>query len=260
MRFVRCALACLAVLGTVVLGAVAESSAAIYVIDTGVTSFSASPKSQLTGLGYTVNSGGALANYSGYEQVWDLRYNANLSGTDTTAMEAYLQSGGRMYLTGEHNGFDASRNNSLLGFLNATGAGPVSLVANTNFSGTQTFTTEGQALNSPTTLAGVNFFAGRVVSETGQGFLVTQTGLVPGQGSLLAWDFGDITGKESARMIVGFDHEMFGSTPGGLVGNFASFLGATTVAPEPATLVMWSLGMAGIGVVGWRRRRKAHAL
>jgi hypothetical protein len=48
-----------------------------------------------------VATGGTLANYSAFDQVWDLRYQGNLGAADVAAMGSYLQGGGRMYLTEE---------------------------------------------------------------------------------------------------------------------------------------------------------------
>lgn len=247
--------------GLVLAWSTSQAQAAIYVIDTsGLTT---EPKAALLALGYTVDAGGTLADYSAYEQVWDLRYSQNITAGDAVAFTAYLQSGGRMYLTGEHTGFNTSRNNSLISFLNSVGAGTVTST-NSTYNGLQAITADGQIINPGGTYTHINYSAGLIVSESSPGFLVTETTPGSGAGSLIGWDFGDITGSESARMLVGFDINLSGRTTGGSLhtavwGRFAQFLDdeAPTAAavPEPATLALWG-GLGFIGLLVARRQKQ----
>lgn len=96
--------------------------ASIYVIDSGVSSHGMvqAAENNLAALGNTVTTGGTLASYSGYDQLWDLRYTGNLTAADITAMGAFLQSGHSLFLTGEHSGFDSSRNISLVSWITSS--------------------------------------------------------------------------------------------------------------------------------------------
>ncbi len=206
-------------------------------------------QSHLTSVGHTVSTGGTLSDYSSFDQVWDLRHSTNLTAADNTAFDTYLAQGGRMYLTGEHESFDGSRNNTLLSFLSSTGAGTLSLVQQLATQHPENFTAQGQALlnNNPNTLGQVNYNASRGVSVSqGNGFLVTENS--PGIGSMVAWDFGDIAGKSSTRMIVGFDINMFDSSGQVWTENLASFLssGATPVVPEVNSFFLFVLGLFGL--------------
>ena len=239
-----------------------QAGFSVYAISGSETNYSASvaARNSLTALGHTVTQGGALADYSTFDQVWDLRYNTNLNASEQTAMGNYLQGGGRMYLTGEHSGFDSVRNNSLVSFLNGTGAGPITLTGSVGHA-TQSITTAGQIVNNPNIFANVQFSAARTVAEASSGFLVTETSTGSGQGSLLGWDFGDIVGKSSARMLVGFDINML-SNGQDWIENMSTYLGAGDSAeavPEPASIAMWSM-MGGIGFIVRRKRKKAIAI
>jgi hypothetical protein len=229
----------------------------VYVIDSGVSGHNQVQNAinGLNSLGYAVSTGGTLGDYTAFDQVWDLRYVGNLTSADITAMGDYLASGGRMYLTGEHSGFDSSRNISLVNFLNSVGAGPINLVGNVGYD-IQDITAEGQIVNSPNSFADVTFNAARVAAETGSGFLVTETFPDSGAGSLLGWDFGDIAGASSARMLVGFDIEIFQNGTA-WTENMATYLGAEQpVVPEPTSIALWGLGTLAMGVIVRRRKRK----
>ncbi len=232
--------------------AVPASADLVYVMGNSHTMVT-NARNNLTALGHTVTFGGgtALTDYSGYDQVWDLRYNVNLGAADATAMGNFMAGGGRMYLTGEHNGFDGSRNTSLQNFIGAVGAGPVTLTGSTG-SVNQSITAAGQIVNSPNTFSSVRYNAARVISTSGQGFVVTETAAGTNQGSLIGWDFGDIVGSPSARMLVGFDIEIFNSTNGqDWTENMATYLGAPV--PVPGAVL---LGMLGLSVAGVKLRKR----
>lgn len=250
MRAMKIGLACLAVL----VAMEGQSQAdAIYVIDAGYShSRINDAKNHLTNLGHTLTNGGTLSDYSTYDQVWDLRYNSALGASDISAMGAYLAAGGRMYLTGEHSGFDG-RNNSLVSFLSAVGAGALSLSGGTSTS--ELITPDGAVVNSPNLFSSVSYGATRTVAEATDGFLVTSVdGSNTSTGSLVGWDFNDISGASNARMLVGFDIEIFLSGQN-WTENMATYLAGPQV-PEPGSLIaMLSLASFGAGAVVFRRRR-----
>lgn len=233
----------------------------IHVIDAGVQGNVGvvSAISRLTALGHTVSTGGTLADYTAYDQVWDLRYQSNFVLGDLAAFSNYLASGGSVYFTGENPAFDAQRNVSLRGLLFALGAGDV-LYDTSVASNTQAFTAEGALLNAPNPFSSISYVGARGISDPGNGFLVTEG--VPGIGSMVAWDFGDITGAFDARMVALWDIDVFRSTvPNGVgwVENIVNFLGAEAPVappvgsvPEPGTLALLGVAMAGLAA---RRRR-----
>lgn len=222
----------------------------IRVIDAGYShGMITNAKNYLTGLGHTVSSGTTLADYSAFDQVWDLRYNSALGAGDIAAMGAFLNSGRSIYLTGEHSGF-AARNNSLVGFVSAVGGGTIAL-QNTSHAGAESITAAGQVVNNPNTFTSVQFSAANSVgvAGVGNGFQVTSLG------SLAGWDFGDITGSPGARMLIGFDIEIFNSTNGaGWAQNMATYLGSQAPAAAPDAASSFGLILAGlIGLVSVRR-------
>lgn len=207
----------------------------------------------LTNLGHNVTTGGTLADYSSFDQVWDLRFATNLGAADIAAMGSYLAQGGCMYMTGEWNAFDSSRNLSLRSWINAVGGGTISLTTG-QFNGTERVTAAGQIVNQPNPFATVSYIASRQVQATAtNGFLVTSNDNL--NGSLVGWDFGDINGAGNARMLVGFDIEIFNATNGqNWTDNMATYLGKAAV-PEPSSFALLALGAAGLIVV--RRRKRA---
>ncbi|MHC4159872.1 MAG: PEP-CTERM sorting domain-containing protein [Planctomycetota bacterium] len=226
-----------------------EAGAAIIkVIDQGVSGHSkvAAARNHLIALGHTVTTGGTLTDYSAFDQVWDLRYSANLGASDITAMGNYLVGGGRMYLTGEHSYFDSSRNTSLVNWTSSVGGGSL-ILASTSAGGSQPITAAGQIVNSPNLFASVAYSAARTTASAGNGFLVTETSLGSGEGSLVGWDFGDIIGKPGARMLIGFDIEIFQNGQN-WTENMATYLAAPV--PEPGTMMLLGLG----GLVLRRKR------
>lgn len=231
----------------------------IYVMGTGHSQQTAAIN-HLTALGHTVTTGGTLSNYSAYDQVWDLRYNVNLTAADVTAMKSYLQGGGSMYMTGENSGFDSSRNNSLVSWASGVGAGTLTLAGSVGFV-SQNITAAGQIVNNPNTFTSIQFNAAQTTTAASisQGFLVTQVGSTT-QGSLVGWDFGDITGAANGRMLIGFDIEIFANGQN-WTQNMVTYLGDSPPAsavPAPAGLVLVASAFPGlVGVRLWRRRKAA---
>jgi hypothetical protein len=195
---------------------------------------------------------GSLA---GYDQVWDVRYSTSISASDKSAFGAFLAGGGRMFVMGEGPAF-ATRNGSITSFLSDVGAGSVTL-QNVGSTGWQTVTTDGQILNNPNSFTDVHFDGANLATSTGSGFLVTKLGATS-SGSIVGWDFGDISGKASARMLACFDSQVLSNHSGWSstsarewTRNMRDYL-APEAVPLPTTA---GLAAAGLAVLGIRRRR-----
>ena len=88
-----------------------------------------SVQTELEAAGHTViyDSGTVLpSDISGYQQIWDMRYNTAVSESDMAAYDTFLQNNGYLYFTGEHDGF-ATRNNSISDFTNTLGGGTITV-------------------------------------------------------------------------------------------------------------------------------------
>ena len=193
---------------------------------------------------------------SGYDQVWDVRWNTAISSSDKSAFGTYLADGGRMFVIGETPAL-ATRDNSVLSFLHDTGAGTLTLDSAT-LVGTQsqTVTTAGQIVNHPNSFTDVYFSGAGAVTNAGNGFLVTQ--IAPGKGSIVGWDFGDISGKSQARMLACFDTQVLSNLSGwsatdarNWTRNMRDYLNAPLV-PLPTTA---GLAAAGLLLIAGARRR-----
>jgi hypothetical protein len=247
----------------------AAASAAIYVIGDDSLGYADNAVSRLQAVGYTVQQGASLSDYSAYEQVWDLRYSAVSTPTwttDITALSSYLSNGGRLLITGERSNLTnyAARNAQVVSFLDATlHAGK--LVVDETFSPpsvvSQNVTAAG---GNVTDFSQIDLYGGSSVRFDGPspGFLISESQAKAGSGTFVGWDFGSLPTAPDSRLIAGFDVNVFRPNYGSwnqddseqLTREFAEFLGAV---PEPASLVLWGLGAAGISFAARRRRQPA---
>ena len=217
---------CLCVLMCISISAITLADE-IYVLGSGHSGIT-SARVQLGLLGHLVTIGEPLTDYSGYDQVWDLRYSIEITPADRNAMEDFLQVGGRIYLSGENGAFQA-RNNSINGFLVQIGAGTVSFIGNSQNTTTQIFTSDGAVVNSLHPSHDATYFFARTVSPPANSFLVTETDPGSGVGSLIGWDFGDISEHPNARLLLGYDIEIFESNGLDFTENVSFFLGNSLV-------------------------------
>jgi hypothetical protein len=235
----------------VLIPGLAASADSIYVVD-GAQSGSTvviDARNELSNLGYSVAHGAPLADYSSYNQVWDLRYGTAILPTELAAYNNYLSAGGRLYLTGEGSSF-AARNTSVISYVNQAGGG-VLTIPNGGFLGTQHITTDGQIVNSPNSFSSLSYNAASTVSiSSGNGFLVTED-RTSNTGSLIGWDFGDISGNPNARMLVGLDIDIFHiQNAQNWTQDMAHFLGAAEPAAVPLPLTAW-MGMAALSCLAY---------
>lgn len=189
--------------------------------------------------------------YAGYDEVWDFRYNTNMTNQDAIDMGAYLQGGGRMLVLAENSGFEGSRNQSLKNWVNQVGGGVIGNYVQGCFVGTENVTGPGSIVMSPNPFSQISYNCSTTYNTAGTGFLVTSG--PNGDGGIIGWDYGDINGAPNARMLFVADIECW--QPGN--GNGINFTQDLEVylsrVPAPGTAGL--LGLAGI--VAGRRRRQA---
>jgi outer membrane autotransporter protein len=127
----------------------------------------------LTSAGYTVTNGTSLpGSLAGYKEVWDVEFNNTLiTPAVQSAYLAYLQAGGTLFLQGENTGFD-TRNQSLVSFLNAAGAGTTVVSLTQNSLNAQT--TQGTVATTPNAVPTVTYAAAAGFTSVGHGFCITK--------------------------------------------------------------------------------------
>lgn len=154
-------------------------------------------QNELQAAGHTVtyNSGTSLPSISGYQQVWDLRYNTAISSSDISQYNTFLQNRGFLYITGENAGF-ATRNNSISNFVSQLGGGTLSV--------------PGNALDTQT--ANVSYFpnqetvsyaaAAEIINSGGTGRRLTTDSL--GKSTAMMWigNAGDFSSTYNGSVIV----------------------------------------------------------
>ena len=217
----------------------------IYVMDSGHQG-AVNVKSVLTNLGHDVTAAGTntLADYSSYDQVWDLRYPNSLTTADVNAMSTFLTEGGKLYLTGENSSWDA-RNNSVINFVSNVGGGTLNYGTVTTVHSYQQITSTGQTkIGTPNSITQIYFRNARRMSA-GNGFLLTESEQ-NGYGSLIGWESSNITGN--GKMLVGLDINMYDNTSADkhnnthVIQNLTEFLGEASPIPEPHSIICILLG------------------
>ncbi len=233
----------------------------IYVISSVFNPTSATQTTNnLANLGHNVTNGGSttLSDYSSFDQVWDMRFEIAISSSDETAYLNYLNQGGNLLLLGEKNVSEFSaRRNSMVNFISSAGGGSISLDSGgpIDEKTTQAVTTEGQTVISNMSSIVVHNYG--LITNPGNGFLVTQRN--PGEGTVAAWDFGDLT--SGARLIAAMDSNILSNSGDGtpenngeiLVENFANFLSANAV-PEPSSFFLFTIGL--LFCLGYTKKNK----
>jgi len=206
----------------------------------------------LTGQGFAVTPnvgvpGGSLATY---REIWDIRFNNTtpLSATDVTAYTTYLVGGGSLFLDGENIGF-ATRNNSLLSFVQSLGGGTLTAVTPSNSE------TVLVPFNGPTPLTTVTFLAAAgVATSPGTGTFVTVD--AAGMGAGIVFSPGRLPSAPAGTLIIVFDVNFLqggADAPSqALTDNMISYLAAPTLlqhAPPTAVPTLSEWGMILLSVL-----------
>ncbi|MCW2365930.1 autotransporter-associated beta strand protein [Sphingobium sp. B7D2B] len=169
-------------------------------------------KERLEAAGYSVTIQQDAANINGSSpiaQVWDVRYDAALSGGEQTDYLTYLSNAGGLFLLGENPG-QVLRNNSISSFISAAGGGNVTVDATdvTNQYVTDLFNGSGLIVAD----AATEFFvpwAGAFTSP-GTGTFFTTTGPNgTGFGTGLAFGAGSLANAPAGRLLSYLDVNTF---------------------------------------------------
>ena len=140
------------------------------------------------------------ASLSGYDQIWDLRFNTALTATEQSAYASYLDSGGRMFLMGENASFPA-RNASIVSMVSTLGGGTLPTVTGfyTTPQDVQTpYNTTPNAITTVTYLVS----GGVATSGTGQWITYDTANSI---GSAIAWPTGSLANATAGSLSVVFD-------------------------------------------------------
>ena len=201
------------------------------------------------------NVPGTLA---GYSQVWDIRFDNYLSLTSGVLSQylSFMQGGGGMFVMGEHIGY-ATRNNSVLQLIaNATGE-------TLSFVGPSSRQQVMAPFTGPNTFVNgfVDYVAVGGVSSPGtRGQFITKDESNLGTG--VAWGAGDLANAPAGALTAIFDVNFMitNANPDSqnLLRNVISFLQTeTTATPEPASMMVIGVALAGLAAARRRRNTKA---
>jgi hypothetical protein len=222
---------------------------------------------RLTAAGYTVttNLGVPAGSLSGYSQVWDIRFDAVLSGSDITSYVTYMSGGGALFVMGENGGCCLTRDTSIAALITAAGGGTV--VLENNSANTQTVQAP---FTGPVTLTTQTYAAIGGFTSPGNGAFITKDTSTTGGAIVLGP--GTMSNATSGTMLSVLDVNFMDTANGGqglsqaLTDNLIAYLAAPSVipntpsgtpAPSSAILVLTGLGAAGIYFAYTRRRRAA---
>jgi hypothetical protein len=222
---------------------------------------------RLTAAGYTVttNLGVPSGSLSGYNQVWDIRFDAVLSGSDITAYVTYMTGGGALFAMGENGGCCGARDTSIVALITAAGGGTAVL---------ETYSANLQTVQAPFTgpvsLTTLTYAAIGGFTSPGNGAFITKD--TSTTGGVIVLGPGTMSNATSGTMLSVLDVNFMDPSGGGaglsqaLTDNLISYLAAPTViptgpsgtpAPPSAILVLTGLGAVGIYVTYARRQRAA---
>jgi hypothetical protein len=135
---------------------------------------------------------------SGYNEIWDIRFDTALSSAESAEYLSHLQNNGKLFLMGENSGF-MSRNNSIIDFIQTAGGGSVT------FSGVDSTQNVNAPYDNPNPVSTITYNApgGVGAAATGNGIFMTEA--TSGGGSAVAYEVGTMTNAIGGRLAVVFD-------------------------------------------------------
>ena len=221
-------------------------------------------RARLVNAGGTVDVQAAVPSaLSGFQQIWDVRYNTDLS-SDQTAYLSYLTSGGSLFLMGENVRF-ATRNNSIKSLLVAAGAGSVGNIVGPS-SDTQVVNAP---FNGPTALSSISYFScGALPSGalgTGSSISAASSN---GDACAAKWGPGNLANALTGTVVAVYDVnflDLMSSSPdfSKFTDNLIAYLASTSqVGASPAqpipTLTEWAMIFLAslMAMFGIRRMRR----
>lgn len=270
LRYSARLFACALALGATGIGSATPAYNVLIVANDSVSNTAAATLSgYLTAASYTVSPtpsstvpAGSLASY---KQIWDLRYQTALSGTDITAYVAYLAGGGSLFVMGENDNFEfQARDNSIVALIGAAGGG--SLTLSSAGEGSANTQTVQPPFNGPNSVATVTYQAIGGFSTLGSGTAVTlDSSHLAGS---VVFAPGTLSQATSGTLITVLDVNFLYSPNGGVnTVPFADNLIAFLAAPVPLSLAAPALSAGGmlalaaglvvIGFFGLRRSKIA---
>jgi hypothetical protein len=216
---------------------------------------------RLTTAGYTVTSNvGVPGSLSGYNEIWDIRADTALSGSDITAYVAYMAGGGSLFAMGENGTCCSARDASVAALITAAGGGTVTL--ETNSANLQTVQAP---FTGPVSLTTITYADIGGFTSAGSGAFITKDTAT--SGGALIFGPGTMTNATSGVLASVLDVNFMDNNPPGsglsqaLTDNLIAYLGAPTVIPNsplatpgPPTALLVAIGMGGAWLVAARRR------
>ncbi len=192
---------------------------------------------------------GVPVDLSPFSQVWDIRFSNNLAITESQESQflSYLQSGGGMFVMGENGGF-MTRNNSVLGLIDAAGGGLLS------YTGSSSAQTVNAPFGGPNPVTSVNFAAPGGVGGPGIGQCITEDD--SGRCAGVAFGLGTLNNASNGALTAIFDVNFMQGSRGvdqqNLLKNLIGFVGEAVdppnpnPVPEPSILVLFVIGLLSL--------------
>jgi hypothetical protein len=157
------------------------------------------------GLTPTTSVGIPAGSMSGYNQVWDVRFNNTtpITNADITSYTTYLAGGGTLVVIGENTGF-ATRNNSIVSLITSMGGGNITVTSPNN---TQTVQSP---FTGPTPITSISFLAAAGTANPGAGTFITKdSGDI---GAAIIYSRGTMSNVPGGRLMAVFDINFLSSS------------------------------------------------